>query len=277
MVAVQETRWTSLIRKVTTITWSVETVVLLDRAPLANMTALLLGCAAFCSTLIGGSLALKLRDKLHIILGFSAGAVIAVAFFDLMPEALELGGKAHELSTVVAFTALGFLLYLVLDRLILLSHSHGDDIENQSVESRGHVRAGSLSIRSFLDGVGIGLAFQVSAAVGAIVAAAVLAHDFSDGINTVNVVVRHGGERKKALRWLLVDAFAPVLGVVVTLFFSVSQESLGLLLAMFAGFFLYIGASDLIPESHHQHPRFLTTAMTVAGMAVLYVAIHFAG
>jgi zinc transporter ZupT len=241
------------------------------------MTAFLLGCAAFCSTMIGGSLAIKLRDKLHIILGFSAGAVIAVAFFDLMPEALELGGKAHELSTVVAFTALGFILYLVLDRLILLSHSHGDDVENQTVESRGHVRAGSLSVHSFLDGVGIGLAFQVSAAVGAVVAAAVLAHDFSDGINTVNVVVRHGGQKSKALRWLLVDALAPVLGVIVTLFFAVSQESLGLLLAMFAGFFLYIGASDLIPESHHQHPKFLTTAMTVVGMAVLYVAIHFAG
>ena len=239
------------------------------------MFALILGCAAFCSTMIGGSVALKLRDKLHVILGFSAGAVIAVAFFDLLPEALDLGGKAHELSTVVSFTALGFILYLVLDRLILLhSHAHDDD---HPTESRGHVRAGSLSIHSFLDGVGIGLAFQVSAVVGGIVAAAVLAHDFSDGINTVNVIVRHGGERAKALRWLLVDAIAPVVGVIVTLFFSVSEQSLGLLLAMFAGFFLYIGASDLIPESYHQHPKFLTTAMTVAGMAVLYVAIHFAG
>lgn len=225
--------------------------------------------------MIGGSLALKLRDRLHIILGFSAGAVVAVAFFDLMPEALELGGKAHELSTVVAFVALGFLLYLLMDRLLLL-HAHTHE-EHEKVESRGHVRAGSLSIHSFLDGVGIGLAFQVSAAVGIIVAAAVLAHDFSDGINTVNVIVRHGGERKKALRWLLVDAIAPVIGVAVTLLFSVSQESLGLLLAVFAGFFLYIGASDLIPESHHQHPKFLTTAMTLLGAAVLYVAIHFAG
>ncbi len=217
------------------------------------MLPLLLGCAAFCSTMIGGSLALKLRDKLHLILGFSAGAVIAVAFFDLLPEALELGSKTHALSTVVAFTALGFVLYLVLDRVILL-HNHAHEHDDQlNVESRGTVRAGSLSIHSFLDGVGIGLAFQVSAAVGAVVAAAVLAHDFSDGINTVNVVVRHGGQRSKALRWLLVDAIAPILGVAVTLFFAISEDSLGLLLAIFAGFFLYIGASDLIPESHHQH------------------------
>ncbi len=234
---------------------------------------LLLGFAAFAATMFGGLLALQLRDKLHIILGFTAGAVVAVAFFDLMPEALDLGGKAHALSTVVSFTALGFLLYLVMDRLLVLGHAHSDD---ENVESRGHVRAGSLSIHSFLDGVGIGLAFQVSPAVGAIVAAAVLAHDFSDGINTVNVVVRHGGTRGKALRWLLIDAIAPVLGVVATFFFVVSEESLGLLLAMFAGFFLYIGASDLIPESHHQHPKLLTTFMTVLGMAVLFVAIHFA-
>jgi zinc transporter ZupT len=235
--------------------------------------------AAFIATMLGGALALKLRDRLHIILGFSAGAVVAVAFFDLLPEALDLGQATHQLSTIVSFAALGFLLYLLMDRVILLGHSHGEDVHMHEgkVEARGHVRAGSLSIHSFLDGVGIGLAFQVNAAVGLVVAAAVLAHDFSDGINTVNVVVRHGGEFKKALRWLVVDAVAPVLGVLATMLFSVSQDSLSLLLALFAGFFLYIGASDLIPESHHQHPKFMTTFMTLLGALVLYVAIHFAG
>ncbi len=244
------------------------------------MLAFIIGCEAFCSTMIGGSLALRLRNNLHLILGFSAGAVVAVAFFDLMPEALDLASRDHQLSTVVAFVALGFFIYLFLDRIILLGHSHGHEADHAHgavVESRGAIRAASLSIHSFLDGVGIGLAFQVNAAVGLVVAAAVLAHDFSDGINTVNVVVRHGGEYKKALRWLLVDAIAPVLGVLVTLLFTVSEDSLGLLLALFAGFFLYIGASDLIPESHHQHPRFLTTFMTILGALVLYVAIHFAG
>lgn len=241
------------------------------------MTPLLLGFAAFACTLLGGWLALRLRDKLHIVLGFSAGAVVAVAFFDLIPEALELGGAQYELSTVAAFIALGFLLYLLLDRLILL-HSHAEDADEHGVvESRGHVRAGSFSVHSFLDGVGIGLAFQASPAVGAIVAAAVLAHKFSDGINTVGVVVRHGGNPKTALRWLMAGAVAPVFGVLATLFFSVSEGVLGLLLALFAGFFLYIGASDLIPESHHQHPKFITTVMTLLGVLVLYVAITFAG
>ncbi len=244
------------------------------------MTPFVIGCAAFVSTMLGGLLALRLRDRLHIVLGFSAGAVVAVAFFDLLPEALELGSNSHTVSTIVSCVAIGFFSYLFLDRVLLIhahTHEDGDAGHSAGGESRGVARAVSLSLHSFLDGVGIGLAFQVSPIVGGVVAAAVLAHDFSDGINTVNVVVRHGGEFKKALRWLVVDAVAPVLGVLVTLLFSVSQESLSLLLALFAGFFLYIGASDLIPESHHQHPKFLTTAMTLLGAAVLYVAIAIAG
>ena len=240
------------------------------------MTLLLcIAAAAFVSTMLGGLLALRLRDRLHLILGFSAGAVVAVAFFDLLPEALELSEGSHEPSTVLAFAALGFLLYLLMDRLLLLGHGHSH--EHEHVESRGHVRAGSLSLHSFLDGVGVGLAFQVSPTVGLIVAAAVLAHDFSDGINTVSVVVRHGGQRNKAMQWLLADAAAPVLGVLITLLFSATQDGLGLLLALFGGFFLYIGASDLIPESHHAHPKFMTTLMTIAGALVLYTAITIAG
>lgn len=231
--------------------------------------------AAFAATMLGGALALRLRDRLHLILGFSAGAVVAVAFFDLMPEALELAGEAYKTSTIVAFVALGFLLYLLLDRLLLL-HSHAHDA-HEAEESRGHMRAGSLSLHSFLDGVGIGLAFQVSPAVGLVVAAAVLAHDFSDGINTVNVVTKHGGSSRQAMRWLLADASAPVLGVLSTLFFTVPQTTLGILLAAFSGFFLYIGASDLIPESHHSHPTLWTTGMTLLGAGVLFAAIQLAG
>jgi zinc transporter ZupT len=235
--------------------------------------ALIFGLVAALATMLGGAVALKLRDRLHLILGFSAGAVIAVSFFDLLPEALELGSKNYDTYTITACVAGGFLAYLFLDRLLVLhSHSHEEDDEN----ARGHMRAGALSLHSFLDGVGMGLAFQVSAPVGLVVAAAVLAHDFSDGINTVNIVARHGGSRKEAMRWLLADALAPVVGVLATLLFSFSEGSLGLLLAVFAGFFLYIGASDLIPESHHVHPTFWTTFMTLVGAVVLFLVISLA-
>jgi ZIP family zinc transporter len=128
-----------------------------------------------------------------------------------------------------------------------------------------------------LDGVGIGLAFQVSPAVGAVVTAAVLAHDFSDGINTVNMIVKNGGKRAQAMKWLFVDALAPVAGILLSLLLGITGENLGLLLALFAGFFLYIGASDLIPESHHEHPTAWTTLMTILGAAVLYAVINAAG
>jgi len=243
-------------------------------------TILLIACAAACATLIGGSLALRLRDKLHLILGFSAGAVIAVAFFDLLPESLELGSAFHSISTMLTFTALGFFAYTILDRFITL-HTHSDDTDDgvhmHGSPSRALVGAGSLSSHSFLDGFAIGLAFQASPAVGAIVAVAVLTHDFSDGINTVNLVLKNGGSRALAFKWLLADAAAPVLGAAATLFIRLPESTLSIVLAVFAGFFLYIGASDLLPESHHSHPKALTTILTLVGAAVLYTAIRIAG
>ena len=229
--------------------------------------------ATFIATMLGGFFALYLKDKLHLILGFSAGAIVGVTFFDLLPEALNLAGGSYEFSSILSITALGFVCYLLLDRTILF-HASG---EENAMIGRGEVGAVSLSLHSFLDGIGIGLAFQVGTAVGTIVAVAVLAHDFSDGINTVNMILRNGGHRRKALSWLSIDALAPVLGIFATLFFGISDRHLGLWLALFAGFFLYIGASDLIPESHHLHPRFWTSFTTLLGVAVLYIAIRVAG
>lgn len=232
---------------------------------------------AFVATFLGGLFALKFKDKLHLILGFSAGAVIGVAFFDLMPEAINLASEKFSVSLITSIVALGFIVYMILDRLIFL-HTHNHEHEHDDgVCPRGKLGAGSLSIHSFLDGIAIGLAFQVSAAVGAIVTIAVLTHDFSDGINTVNLVLKNQGNKREAFRWLFIDAIAPVLGIIATLFFSLSESILGIVLAIFAGFFLYIGASDLLPESHHAHPTFWTTFMTVLGVAVLFGTIKLAG
>jgi zinc transporter ZupT len=217
---------------------------------------------------MGGLLALRLRDKLHLILGFSAGAVIGVAFFDLLPEAINFGAQFHSAATLLSFSAVGFLFYLVLDRILLI---HGD------AAPRGRFAAGVLCLHSLMDGIAIGLAFQASRQVGIIVTIAVLTHDFSDGINTMNLVLKNHGNRSMALRWLLLDAAAPVIGVASTYFFTLPGNAFGTALALFAGFFLYLGASDLIPESYHAHPKFLTTAMTLAGAAALYAAIRLLG
>lgn len=232
------------------------------------MLLLIIAAAAFLCTLLGGLLALRLRDKLHMILGFSAGAVIGVAFFDLLPEAINFGAPFHAPAAVFSWTALGFLCYLVLDRV---AQFHGKGAP------RGGFAAGVFCLHSLLDGIAIGLAFQASHAVGVVVAVAVLTHDFSDGINTMNVVLKNAGDRSQGLRWLLLDAAAPLLGVLSTRFFTLPASAIGVVLALFGGFFLYIGASDLIPESFHAHPKFLTTAMTLAGAGVLYLAIALIG
>ncbi|MFZ3043802.1 MAG: ZIP family metal transporter [Minisyncoccia bacterium] len=235
------------------------------------MTIILTALAASVATFIGGSFALRFRDKLHLILGFSAGAVAGVALFDLLPEAIELGTKYHSAATIALFVALGLFGYLILDRLILL-HTHEEDEEAHT--ARGSFGALTLAAHSFLDGIAIGIGFQASVGVGIVVAAAVLTHDFSDGINTVNLVLKNGGNWRRAFGWLLVDAGAPLLGATFTLFFRIPESVIGLVLAVFVGTFLYLSAGDLIPESHHRHPRALTTVMTLLGALVLYTVVR---
>ena len=227
-------------------------------------------CAA---TMAGGLVAIGLRDRLHLVLGFSAGAVIGVAFFDLMPEAMEIS-KAFDSRTILSFVALGFFFYVLIDRLVSL-HSH-DGHDGPHVR-RGWLGAGSLSLHSFMDGFAIGIAFQAGQSVGIVVAVAVLVHDFSDGLNTINVVVKNGAGRKSALGWLAADALAPVLGASVSLLVALPQNIVAIFLAIFSGFFLYIGASDLLPESHHAHPRLFTTLSTFAGAACLFVVTWLVG
>jgi zinc transporter ZupT len=234
------------------------------------MLSLLLAPAAFGATMLGGLVALRLRDRLHLILGFSAGAVVGVAFFDLLPEAVHL--SAGPPARTMLFVAIGFLFYLLLDRLALL-HAAGHDHEHNG---HGHgpprsvLGAVTLVAHSVFDGLAIGFAFQVSDAIGLAVAIAVLTHDFSDGINTMNVVLKNGGSRADGLRWLLADSLAPAVGIGAAFFLHLPAALFGSVLAVFAGLFLYLGASDLVPESHHAHPKFLTTAMTVLGAALVY-------
>jgi len=239
---------------------------------------ILISIAAFLSTLLGGMFALRFKDKLHLVLGFSAGAVIAVAFFDLLPEALDIGSGIHSTAALIQVVAVGFFAYLLLDRIIFFrAHAHDNEDSSHAHSHRGNLGASALVLHSFLDGLAIGLAFQVSAAVGAVVAVAVLVHDFSDGINTVGLILKGGSNHKMAKGWLLLDALAPIAGAGSTLFFSLPPGYLSIILALFAGFFIYIGASDLIPESHHGHPRLLTTVMTILGALVLFIAIRFIG
>jgi len=211
------------------------------------------------ATMLGGWMALSLGAKRNLVLGFSAGAVIGVAFFDLLPEAQQLSG-----GLALSAAGVGFVLYLLFDRLLARHDNCEADMR------RGFLGAASFSTHSLLDGLGIGLAFQAGHGAGVAVAAAVLAHDFADGLNTVNVVSRNGGSRRHALRWLTVDAFAPLAGAILSLFVTLAPEKLGVILGLFAGFFLYIGGADLLPESQRAGPRLPTAIATLLGALCLY-------
>ena len=227
----------------------------------------LIGIVTGIATYLGGALALRLRQHIRLILGFSAGAVVGVALLDLLPETLELGAKTRSVGETATFVVAGFATYMLLDRF-LRSLTGGPN------GRRGHLGAASLTIHSVLDGFGIGLAFHVSAAAAGALALAVLAHDFSDGVNTVNLSLQGTGSPRAARWWLLADATAPLAGIMAAQLISVDRGQLALLLALFTGVFLYIGASELLPESHDQHPHTWTSVTTLIGMSLIWAVVH---
>lgn len=254
------------------------------------MFPVVIGCCAAATTFIGGRFALHWKSRIHWLLGFGAGAVIGVAAFDLFPEALHLRGGAQHLPLTVGMVVLGFALCMALYKLVP-SHTH--DAETHGPVGTGAPRlasnsqatspstaqilgAGSLAIHSTLDGIGIGLALHVSLSVGIIVAIGVLVHDFSDGINTVAIILRNRGDESQALRWLVLDSFAPLAGVLSTYLFTLSQTVLGLTLALFCGLFLYIGAFDLLPEGYRRNTRLATTLLAALGASTVYAAVTLA-
>jgi zinc transporter ZupT len=231
-----------------------------------------IAAATAAATMLGGLFALVLKRRIAVVLGFSAGAVLGVAFFDLLPEAVSLGEKFFGLPGILAAAAAGFLVYGLFDRLV----THHDRPSCGPDPRRGVLGAGSFSVHSVLDGLGIGIAFQAGHDVGLVVAAAVLAHDFADGLNTINVVVKNGGSRGQALRWLLTDALAPILGAGFSLLFHFPPQAQALLLAAFGGFFLYIGAVDLLPESQRAGSGIKTGFATVLGALLLFAVTRLA-
>jgi len=244
------------------------------------MNAVALSLITLFSTTAGGLCALRLGDRLPLVLGFTAGVLLGVVSFDLLPESLELarrlGGSGH--TAMIALVA-GFLLFHCIEKLVLArSTSRAENARHQHPSS-GMLSAAALIAHSFMDGVSIGLAFQVSQPVGFTVAIAVIAHDFCDGLNTVSLMLvnRNAEWRSKAM--LLLDAIAPVAGAACTLLFEVPPSALALYLGFFAGFLLYIGAADILPEAHSQAAPTMALgliATTCAGAGLMYLVSRLA-
>jgi len=240
------------------------------------MDAIIFSAVAFLSTMIGGLAAARLRGRFGILASFAAGVLIAVPLFDLLPEALTLGTEANIPPRHIMYVvAAGFLFLFTLDRYISVHRiCEGDHCRNVRHPQAGWYGASELSIHSFMDGFAIGLGFQVDVQAGLLVALAVVAHDFSDGINTVTVMLDAGNSLRSSLRMLVVDAVAPVLGAVTTLFVTPPHWYLAYLLPFFAGGFLYLGASDLLPEAHEKNPPLVSLLSTLAGFLLIFAVVQ---
>jgi len=226
---------------------------------------ILLACATLASTFLGGMAAVRFRDRLHFLLGFSSGAVLAVALFDILPEVFALGGPSY-----MPIAAIGFLAFFGLERYTALHRSREHlHTEKEHETELGTMSAAGLVLHSFLDGVAIGVGFQTSTQIGLLIALGIIAHDLSDGLNTVTVVLAHGNPLKHAVRWLIIDMIAPVLGASLTVFFHLNVAMLPWVLAFFVGSFLYIGASDLLPEAREHDSPWVAVA-TILGMLSIY-------
>jgi len=212
----------------------------------------LVAFGAFVATLVGGLAALRFRDQQHLILGLSAGLMLGVVGFDLVPEALsQQPGELFGVPSVMLAAVLGFLTLHIIERSLAIHRWH----EGEQGEYAGHVHAPGLGIfaasalvvHSLLDGLAIGAGFQVGSTVGAVVAVAVLSHDFADGFNTYTITSLYGNDRQRALTLLVADALAPVTGAAITLLVTIPQEILGLYLRFLAGVLLYLATSDILP------------------------------
>jgi ZIP family zinc transporter len=223
------------------------------------------------STFLGGLVALRLHRELTTLIALTGGVVLGVALFDVLPEAIDAVGDSERVGTLVGA---GFLLFFLAERLLVLHHRDEPE-QARAHEQVGVLGAAGLSIHSFVDGLGIGIAFGLDTTTGVLVLVAVLAHDFADGLNTVGFVLSQSGDRRKALTWLSIDALAPLLGAIVGASLSISEHTLGYLLSMYVGFFLFMGATDLLPEAH-QHPSRLRVALTAAGFVAIFLVAYLA-
>lgn len=232
--------------------------------PLAGLTVV--------STLAGGAFALRLHRELKTAIALSGGIVVGVALFDLIPEALDAINDPRRVSTLVGA---GFLLFFVAHRFLVLHHR--DEAEQARTHAEvGALSAGALAFHTFTDGLAIGLAFGLNTETGILVLVAVISHDFADGINAVTFILRQGGTRGVALRWLALVAVAPLFGALTGSAIDISERTLAHLLAVYAGIFIYIGASDLLPEAH-EHPSARRMAATIAGFVAVFLVATYVG
>lgn len=204
-------------------------------------------------SLIGGVLlvgAKRLRDKVMLAaLPFGAGALLAAAFFDLLPESIEEGTA----ETACLFVLVGFLAFFLFERSagwFHRHHEHGRDATHRSMIIAGD------TVHNAIDGIAIGAAFLVDIPTGIVTTIAVAAHEIPQEIGDFGLLLAKGMAARKVILVNLLSAAATLVTAAGTyLLGSAEIIPIAPLLAITAGFFIYIAAADIIPDIHEQPQR----------------------
>jgi zinc transporter ZupT len=242
-----------------------------------NYYPLVLSFITFLATLLGGYIAARYRNRFSIIASFSAGVLISVPLFQLLPTSFKLARNLGVPDQNLLYVlAAGFIFLYILERLLSVKKvPEGNGWKYIRHWPGGFFGAGELALHSFVDGFAIGIGFHFDFQIGMLVAVAVIFHDFPDGINTVTVMLSSGNSLKSSMRMLLLDAIAPVLGATASLFITIFDQYLLYLLSFFAGGFLYLGASELLPEAHEETRPIIAFGGTLAGFLIIFIAARF--
>lgn len=230
---------------------------------------------------IGGLSLLRVKKNrelaILLTLPFGAGALLAAAFFDLLPEAFELGDPAD----LLLWTLGGFTFFFILERCASWFHHHHEHESktHQNVQQRRLIIIGDI-MHNAIDGIAIAAAFLVSIPTGIVTALAVSAHEIPKELGTFALLLSRGWKNRTVLLANVMTALATIAAALVVYFLGTDAHlPLGPLLALTAGFFIYVAASDIIPDIHEQPRRMGTiqAAMLVGGIAVVGTVITLLG
>jgi ZIP family zinc transporter len=232
------------------------------------------------ATTFGGFVALRSSDRFHLVLGLSAGLLLGLVGFDLLPEVfrmnkdLWLGVPAVSVAILIGFLSL-HIIEGAFGSHEPAESDYGHDHEHHNIA--GAVGAIAMGGHVFLDGVGLGVAFHVSNALGFAVFLAVLVHAFSDGLNTVSLMVKSGHWTSRSYALLGVDAVARIGGATFGTYLALSQSLMSIYLALFSGFVIYLATSHILPEAHSRHSSRWTFGATVLGVLAMWVIVSALG
>ncbi|MFA4888616.1 MAG: ZIP family metal transporter [Candidatus Omnitrophota bacterium] len=201
---------------------------------------------------LAGVLTLAVKEKLMqklllCLIGFSAGALIGGAFLHILPEAL-----ANKLNSEAVFyyVLLGIVLFFLLERYLYWRHCHQ---ESCKVHPFTYLNLVGGAFHNCIDGMSIAASYLISPKVGVVTTIAIILHEIPHELGDFAVLVYGGFSKKKALLYNYISAFAATIGALAVYFISdFAKGSLNFILPLTAGGFIYIAATDLIPQIHKE-------------------------